>query len=434
MDPAVFPLADRLRPEKLDDFFGQRPLTAPGRIVPAMIETRRLVSLIFWGPPGSGKTTLARILAREAGFPAREFSATRSGIAEIKSVMEEAAAARLNGGHPLVLFVDEIHHFNRGVQDAFLPHVERGDVILFGTTTENPAYRMNRALLSRLKILEMQPLSEGDLKRILDRGLEFLRSQAHIELGFHPEAESLLLHHSGGDSRRLLNLVELACQGGSGEVDEPRMRELLQGRMAGYDRRGDDRYQLISALHKSIRNSDLDAALFWLTRMLDGGEDPLYILRRLVRICVEDIGLADPQALQVTLNAKQGFEFLGSPEGDLFLCEAVVYLASAPKSNALYRSDAKLRELVDAHRDAPVPPQILNPDNFLSARQGAGKGYAYAHDFPERTTLLQTMPEGVRAENLFVAGEIGFEKEIKRRIDYWRKVKEELRKKGENQD
>lgn len=427
----LFPLADKLRPASLAEFIGQEHLTGSQKVVQALVRDRNLASLIFWGPPGTGKTTLARILVREAGYPSSEFSATISGIAEIKKLMERSQALRRAHGKPLALFVDEIHHFNRSVQDAFLPYVERGDVVLLGTTTENPAYKINRALLSRLKILELFPLREPDLRRILERALAFLRERAGVELRFVPEAEAVAVGYSGGDSRRLLNLVEIVFQtaGAGRPVDEAALLDVIQNKIAGYDRTGDDRYQLISALHKSVRNSDVDAALFWLYRMLEGGEDPLYLLRRMVRMAVEDVGLADPDALRVCLHARQAYEFLGSPEGDLFLAEAAVYLALAPKSNALYVADGRLKKLAEKYRMLPVPLAIVNPDNFIAAAKGAGEGYVYAHDLPEKTSLLATMPDGVRERDFYEPGTLGFEKHVRERMQYWKKVKDELKKK-----
>ncbi len=430
MNRDFFPLADKLRPEQLADFEGQEHLTAGRKIIRALIQSKNLSSLIFWGPPGTGKTTLARILVRETGYPAAEFSATVSGIAEIKKLMEKSLSVRRENGKPLVLFVDEIHHFNRNVQDAFLPYVERGDIILLGTTTENPAYKINRALLSRLKILELFPLKEEHLKHILARALAFITAHGGASLRFTAAAETMVIGYSNGDSRRLLNLVEIIFQTADLEkpVDDAAVLDTIQNKVAGYDRTGDDRYQYISALHKSVRNSDVDAALFWLYRMLEGGEDPLYILRRLLRMTVEDIGLADPDALRICLNAKQAYEFLGSPEGDLFLTEVVVYLAAAPKSNSLYVTDARMKQLAEKYKMLPVPLQIINPDNFIAANKGAGKDYIYAHDRPEKTSLLETLPDGLKERGFFQPNDMGFEKNIQQRLAFWQKIKDKLAK------
>ncbi|MCX6582503.1 MAG: replication-associated recombination protein A [Candidatus Aminicenantes bacterium] len=429
----IFPLADKLRPASLDTFVGQEHLVAPGKVIRSFIENKKLNSLIFWGPPGTGKTTLSRIIVKEMDLPATEFSATISKLDDVRLVMKKAAEIKQVTGKPLVLFVDEIHHFNKSAQDAFLPYVERGDIILLGTTTENPAFKMNRALLSRLKILEFFPLTAEHLLHILRKGVEVIKTETGFDMNLPEIVENILLNYSTGDARRLLNLLEIifnASHQSNQPITEQTVLEVIQNKIGSYDRTGDDRYQLISAFHKAVRNSDVDATLFWLYRMLEGGEDPLFILRRMIRVCVEDIGFADPEALQICLNAKEAFEFLGQPEGDLFLTEAAVYLASAPKSNSLYILEKKMKQIAEKYKQANIPWHIINPSDFLAARKGAGKGYVYAHDFPEKTTIMKTMPEEVEEEDFYEPYQMGFEKKIKERIEYWRQVKARLRARG----
>lgn len=427
----IFPLADKLRPTNLDTFEGQDHLVSKGKIIRSSIENNKLNSIIFWGPPGTGKTTLSRIIVKEMDLAAVEFSATISKLEDARKIMKQAADAKKMTGKPLVLFVDEIHHFNKSAQDAFLPYVERGDIILLGTTTENPAYKMNRALLSRLKILELFPLNNSHMKNILKRSIELIKQETGVELNLLEAIENIILNYSDGDARRMLNLVEMIFNiHTSGEpITESMVIDVIQKKVAAYDRTGDERYELISAFHKSVRNSEVDASLFWLYRMMEGGEDPLYILRRMIRICVEDIGLADPQALQICLNAKDAFEYLGPPEGNLFLTQAAIYLAAAPKSNSIYLTEKKMKKIVEKYGNVKVPLHIINPSNFIAAQKGAGKKYEYAHDYKEKTTPMKTIPDEVKEKDFYQPNELGFEKKIKDRINYWQKIKEKFVKK-----
>ena len=427
----IFPLADKLRPTSLDTFEGQDHLVGKGKIIRSSIENNKLNSIIFWGPPGTGKTTLSRIIVKEMDLAAVEFSATISKLEDARKIMKQAADAKQMTGKPLVLFVDEIHHFNKSAQDAFLPYVERGDIILLGTTTENPAYKMNRALLSRLKILELFPLDDSHMKNILKRSIELIKQETGVELSLLEAVENIILNYSDGDARRMLNLVEMIfnIQTPGEPITDTMVMDVIQKKVAAYDRTGDERYELISAFHKSVRNSEVDASLFWLYRMMEGGEDPLYILRRMIRICVEDIGLADPQALQICLNAKDAFEYLGPPEGNLFLTQAAIYLAAAPKSNSIYLTENKMKKVVEKYGNVKVPLHIINPSNFIAAQKGAGKKYEYAHDYKEKTTPMKTLPDEVKEKDFYQPNELGFEKKIKDRINYWQKIKEKFLKK-----
>lgn len=426
----LFPLADKLRPDSLDSYEGQEHLVDKGKIIRSYIQNNKLNSLIFWGPPGTGKTTLSRIIVKEMDLPSVEFSATISRLQDARDIMKKAAEGKQINGKSLVLFVDEIHHFNKNSQDAFLPYVERGDIILLGTTTENPAYKMNRALLSRLKILEFLPLTDTNLKNILNRSLGIIKLEAGVVMELPESVENILLNYSSGDARRMLNLLEVLfnVHTPGKPVSESMTLDVIQNKIGAYDRTGDDRFQLISAFHKAVRNSDLDAALYWLYRMMEGGEDPLFILRRMIRICVEDIGFADPDALKICLNAKEAFEYLGPPEGNLFLTQTAVYLAAAPKSNSLYLTEKKMKKIIEKYPNVPVPLHIVNPSNFIAAQKGAGKTYRYAHDFKEKTTPMETMPEAVTERGFYRPNEMGYEKHIKERIDYWLRIKAVLSK------
>ena len=397
------PLAERMRPRTLAEFAGQRHLVGEGRILARILAGDQRQSLILWGPPGSGKTTLARLIAAAGHLRFVPFSAVLSGIKEIKEVMAEAARLRRRDGQPTLLFIDEIHRFNKAQQDAFLPHVERGDILLIGATTENPSFEIVGPLLSRARTVVLQPLAEEELAAILRHAL----SDAERGLGGRIEAgEAELLHFaraSDGDARRALTLLETAATllGGAGVLTPAVAAEALQEKILRYDKGGEEHYNLISALHKSVRNSDPSASVYWLTRMLAAGEDRRYLARRMIRMAVEDIGLADPAALRVTLDATETFERLGEPEGDLALVQAAVYLARAPKSNAIYKAYGRAQADVERTSAEPVPLHLRNASTKLMREVGYGKGYRYAHDDPAAAEEMTCLPPGLAERDYF---------------------------------
>lgn len=424
------PLAERMRPTSLAKFYGQDHLIGKGKILTQLIESGQLISLIFWGPPGSGKTSLGFILADHFKLPCKFFSAVLSGIKEIKDFMREAESHKVMYGNPTVIFIDEIHRFNKAQQGAFLPYTERGDVILFGATTENPSFEVIGPLLSRTKVLVLNPLSDETLKRIIKEAIHDEKNGLKIPaLKIEDKALQLIADYSNGDARRALNSFEIAANlAGKGIITPELVKEALQRRILLYDKSGEEHFNLISALHKSMRNSDVDASLYWLARMLFGGEDPLYILRRLVRFAVEDIGLADPQAMAVALHAKETFEFIGSPEGDLALAETVIYLASAPKSNRVYSAFNHVMQEVKDSPQEPVPLQLRNAPTRLMQETGYGQGYQYAHDYESLTTVMGTLPEKLQGRRYYFPGNLGFEKEVKKRIEWWQSIKEKIKR------
>ena len=415
------PLAERMRPKTLERFYGQEHLIGEGKILTRLIASDHLVSILFWGPPGSGKTTLGYILADRFDLPCLFYSAVITGIKEIKEAMNRAEQHKQLYRQPTIIFLDEIHRFNKAQQGAFLPYVERGDIVLFGSTTENPSFEVIAPLLSRMKVLNLQPLSRETLVRILR---ESLSNKEHglgeAGLSVNDEVLGLIIDYSNGDARRSLNSLEIAASMAPGEkLTRDHVVEALQKRILLYDKSGEEHYNLISALHKSLRNSDTDASLYWLARMIVGGEDPLYIVRRLVRFASEDIGLADPQALTIANAAREAFEFIGSPEGELALAQAVVYLATAPKSNSLYTAFGDAKKDVERSPFEPVPLHLRNAVTGLMKETGYGADYRYAHDFDERTTDMTTMPENLAGRRYYKPGTLGFEKEIRKRMDWW---------------
>lgn len=425
------PLAERMRPKALDQFYGQEHLIGEGKIVSQMIKSHNLVSLIFWGPPGSGKTTLGTILADRFNLPCMFYSAVLSSIKEIKKVMENAEEHSRLYDQPTIIFIDEVHRFNKAQQAAFLPYVEKGEIILFGSTTENPSFEVIAPLLSRTKVLELNALKEPTLERVLIRALKDTeRGLGKRKLHMSKEAMDIIIKYANGDARRALNTLEMAANLSKGKhIDPDDVREALQKRVFLYDKKGEEHFNLISALHKSLRNSDVNASIYWLARMILGGEDPMYIARRLVRFASEDIGLADNQALTIALNAKDAYDFIGSPEGELALAQAVIYLASAPKSNSVYKAFNQAVKEVQTSSYEPVPLNLRNPVTPLMKEQGYGEGYKYAHDFNEITTDMETMPKGLKNKKYYDPGSMGFEKEVKKRMEWWENVKKKTRQK-----
>lgn len=409
------PLADRLRPQSLEEVVGQDHLIGPEGSLRRMLDNGRLTSLILWGGPGCGKTTLARLLAEGSGLAFEPLSAVFSGVADLRKVFDRATARRQSGQGTL-LFVDEIHRFNRAQQDGFLPVVEDGTVVLIGATTENPSFELNAALLSRCQVFVLNRLDEDALSRMLDRA-EAVEGRV---LPLDPEARQALTAMADGDGRYLLNLAEALYALGTTEKMSPaQLAEAVQRRLPVYDKGQDSHFNLMSALHKSLRGSDCDAALYWFGRMLDGGEDPLYIGRRLVRFAYEDIGLADPQAAHQALMAWDTYERLGSPEGELALGQAVIYLATAPKSNASYTAYKATRKLAKETGSLMPPKHILNAPTALMKDQGYGKGYAYDHDAADGFSGQNYFPDSMSRVGLYQPVERGFEREIKKRLDYW---------------
>ena len=423
---APHPLADRLRPKSLAEVVGQDHLIAPDGPIGRMLAERRLASMILWGPPGSGKTTIARLLADHTDFVFAPLSAVFSGVADLRKVFA-AAAERRKDGQGTLLFIDEIHRFNRVQQDGLLPQVEDGTVILVGATTENPSFELIGALQSRCQVFVLERLDGAALETLLGRA----EAEERRALPLDDDARVGLCEMADGDGRFVLNMAEELLALAPGQMlDRAQLAEVVQKRVPLYDKAQEGHYNLISALHKSLRGSDTDAALYWLARMLEAGEAPLYIARRMVRFASEDIGLADPQALVQALAAKETYDFLGTPEGELALAQACIYLASAPKSNAAYRAYGGARRSAREHGSLMPPKHILNAPTRLMKELGYGLGYAYDHDTTEGFSGQDYFPEDMARERYYRPGERGFEREIAKRLDYWRKLREKLADEG----
>ena len=433
------PLADRMRPRTLDEFVGQEHLVGPGKPLRTQIERDDPGSLIFWGPPGTGKTTLAKIIAHLTKADFIEFSAVLSGIKEIKQVMADAERAKQYGTRTIV-FIDEIHRFNKAQQDAFLPHVEKGNIRLIGATTENPSFEINSALLSRTRVYVLNPLTEEQVVSLLRRALEDEeRGLGGLKLEAAEDVLRKIASYSSGDARSAYNVLEVAAtlaQQQSGkqtgaEITDAIVHDAMQKRVLLYDKAGEEHYNLISALHKSVRNSDADAALYWLGRMLEAGEDPLYIARRVVRMAVEDVGLADPNALGLCMAARDAVDFIGMPEGNLALAQAVVYLSAAPKSNALYTAYAGVQADVGQTAAEPVPLHLRNAPTPLMKGLGYGRGYQYAHDVAAKVADMDCLPQNLRGRRYYFPTQEGAERRVRERLEEIRRLRRQSGAGGE---
>jgi putative ATPase len=422
------PLAARMRPATLKEFVGQEHIVGEGRVLRKAIESGQLPSMILWGPPGSGKTTLATIIANTTASHFSSVSAVTAGVADLRRIIEEAKERRKLYQQKTILFIDEIHRFNKSQQDAVLPFVEDGTITLIGATTENPSFEVNAPLLSRARVFTLNPLNEDELKLIIQRALQDKdKGIGNIKAEIEDDALKQLIMVSNSDARTALNALELAVlttlpdEQGMRQITLPLIEDALQQRSLVYDRAGEQHYDLIS--HKSLRDSDPDASLYWLARMLEAGEDPLFIARRLVRAASEDIGMADPQALMVAMAAQQAVHFIGVPEGNLALAEAAVYLATAPKSNSLYSAYSNIQTEVKNGKNDPVPLHLRNAVTKLMKESGYGKGYKYAHNFPGHVVQQQHLPDSLKDKKFYFPGELGYEKQVNDRLKAWESIK-----------
>jgi putative ATPase len=436
-DPAHQPLAERMRPRSLEEFVGQRHLVAPGRMLARALDEGDLPSLVLWGPPGTGKTTLARLLAARIGARFEQVSAVAAGIKEVREVVAAAERSIGEAGRRTVLFLDEIHRFNKAQQDALLPAVESGLVTLVGATTENPSFEVNAALLSRCRVVRLDPLADADVRALVDRALtDGERGLGAAPIDMDEGTRDLLARAAEGDARRALTTLEVAAHvaplsGGRRRIDAAVVEEALQSKTLLYDRAGEEHYNIASAFIKSMRASDPDAAVYWMMRMLEAGEEPRFLLRRMVIFAGEDVGLADPRALQVAVAALQAFELIGMPEGIFPLTEAALYLATAPKSNSALTTSSAARDAVRAHGALPVPMHLRNAPTKLMKEMGYGEGYEYAHDAPEGFSHANNLPEKIAAERFYAPRDAGYEKQIAERVKWFAERRREKKDDGQ---